>query len=31
MGGYSKGRIVELFCPESLDKTTLVLHAFVEV
>lgn len=29
-GGYPKGRIVELFGPESSGKTTLTLHAIAE-
>lgn len=30
-GGYPKGRIVEIYGPESSGKTTLVLHAIAEV
>ncbi|MBP5836080.1 recombinase RecA [Candidatus Phytoplasma meliae] len=30
IGGYAKGRIIELFGPESSGKTTLALHAVVE-
>lgn len=30
-GGYPRGRIVELFGPESSGKTTLTLHAIAEV
>lgn len=30
-GGYPKGRIVEVFGPESSGKTTLALHAIAEV
>ena len=30
-GGYPKGRIVEIFGPESSGKTTLALHAIAEV
>lgn len=30
-GGYPKGRIVEIFGPESCGKTTLALHAMAEV
>jgi recombination protein RecA len=29
-GGYPKGRIVEIFGPESSGKTTLALHAIAE-
>src|SRR5688572_5607525 len=31
IGGYPKGRIVEIFGPESSGKTTLSLHAIAEV
>ncbi|MBZ4203877.1 recombinase RecA [Mycoplasma tauri] len=31
IGGYPKGRIVEIFGPESSGKTTLCLHAIAEV
>ena len=31
IGGYPKGRIIEIFCPESSGKTTLALHAIAEV
>ena len=30
-GGYPKGRIVEIFGPESSGKTTVALHAIAEV
>lgn len=30
VGGYAKGRIIELFGPESSGKTTLTLHAIAE-
>lgn len=30
-GGYPKGRIVEIFGPESSGKTTLTLHAIAQV
>jgi len=30
-GGYPKGRIIEMFGPESSGKTTLALHAIAEV
>lgn len=30
-GGYPKGRIVEIYWPESSGKTTLTLHAIAEV
>jgi len=30
-GGYAKGRIIEIFWPESSGKTTLTLHAIAEV
>lgn len=29
-GGYAKGRIVEIYGPESSGKTTLTIHAMVE-
>jgi len=31
VGGYPKGRIVEIFGPESTGKTTFALHAIAEV
>ena len=31
IGGYPKGRIVEIYGPESSGKTTLALHAIAEV
>ena len=31
VGGYPKGRIVEIFGPESSGKTTVALHAIAEV
>ena len=31
VGGYPKGRIVEVFGPESSGKTTLSLHAIAEI
>ena len=30
-GGYTKGRIIEIFGPESSGKTTFALHAIAEV
>ena len=30
-GGYPRGRVVEIFGPESSGKTTLALHAIAEV
>lgn len=31
VGGYPKGRIVEIYGPESSGKTTLALHAIAEI
>ena len=31
IGGYPRGRVVEVFGPESSGKTTLALHAVAEV
>jgi recombination protein RecA len=31
VGGYAKGRIIEIYGPESSGKTTLAIHAIAEV
>ena len=30
IGGYPKGRVIEIFGPESSGKTTLAIHAIAE-
>src|SRR5690606_36506538 len=30
VGGYQKGRVIEIFGPESSRKTTLAIHAIAE-
>ena len=30
IGGYPKGRVIEIYCPESSGKTTLAIHAIAE-
>lgn len=31
VGGFPKGRIIEIFGPESSGKTTLAIHAIAQV
>jgi recombination protein RecA len=31
IGGYPKGRVIEIYGPEGSGKTTLALHAIAEV
>ena len=31
VGGYPRGRVVEIYGPESSGKTTLTIHAIAEV
>ena len=30
VGGYPKGRVIEIYGPESSGKTTLAIHAIAE-
>lgn len=30
VGGYPRGRVIEIYCPESSGKTTLAIHAIAE-